>query len=460
MVLSTSRTRKLQYPRGDKMIRQSGRVLVPRAGVRSSRFVYIAVYIAVALFVCQLTTSFSLVDLLLYGKWVGKSGDKLTQSLNMIQIIIGIILFLRGFSKSNGFGAGEILALALACFLILTGLWSIDPDTTIRRGVLYLLFIAGMIGVANSVDDDEFMSVLRMICFVTAGASIFLLVVAPQYVTTPEGDFGGTPGHKNVFGPIMLIGALATLHAMRVNRRRLRFYILMLLLFSTATFIAKSATSLLGILICSSISFLAVLFRRGGGARALALLFFAVMLPLPIMIGLYPDMFLNILGKDPTLSGRTDLWALVMYYIAQRPMLGWGAMAFWSQSNPAADQISWTLGWAIPQAHNALLEMLLEVGSLGTIFFIFIFTRNIILAVRCLSTPAREVALSSLLCSIAIIIEGVSEQQLVDPTSFFVTFFFVTGFMCDKMIRLARRRRSPPHTLAHLRSMHRPCVAR
>jgi O-antigen ligase len=439
------------------MICQSGSVLARRAGVPSLRWIYIAV----ALFVCQPTTSFSLVDHLVYGVWVGKQGDKLTQSLNMMQIIIGIVLFCRGFSKSNGFVVGEKLALALVCFLTLTVLWSVDPDTTIRRGVLYLLFIVGMIGVANSVDGDEFMSVFRIIGFVTAAASIFLLVVAPEYVTTATGDFGGTPGHKNLLGPIMLAGTLATLHALRVNRRRRALYLLMLLLFTITTFIAKATTSLLGILVCSSISFLAVLFRRGGGARALALLFFAAMLSLPIMFGLYPDMFLDILGKDQSLSGRTDLWPLVMYCIAQRPMLGWGLMAFWSPTNPAAYQISWTLGWPVPEAHNGLLEMLLEVGLLGTIFFIFLFTRNIVLAVRCLRTPAREVALSSLLCSIGIIIEGVSEQVLVDPTFFLASIFFITGFMCDKMIRLEGRRRFPPHTSApHLRSMHRPCVAR
>jgi O-antigen ligase len=149
------------------------------------------------------------------------------------------------------------------------------------------------------------------------------------------------------------------------------------------------------------------------------------------------------IGKDPTLTGRTELWAYVNYYISERPVLGWGLYAFWASANPAAEEIWSEVGWTPPHAHNGLLEMLLEVGIVGTAFFVFLWVRNATLAVLALRTPAKELGISSLLCLGGIVVVGVSEVALVDPSQSSVLVFFVTGLICERMLWEARRRRLP-----------------
>ena len=44
-----------------------------------------------------------------------------------------------------------------------------------------------------------------------------------------------------------------------------------------------------------------------------------VSIPVLLLILLSPDLILDFLGKDATLTGRTDLWRFVDIDIAQRP---------------------------------------------------------------------------------------------------------------------------------------------
>jgi hypothetical protein len=51
-------------------------------------------------------------------------------------------------------------------------------------------------------------------------------------------------------------------------------------------------------------------------------------LPALALLATDPGWVLDLLGKDQTLTGRTDLWPLVIDSIAERPMLDWGYRAF------------------------------------------------------------------------------------------------------------------------------------
>ena len=187
-------------------------------------------------------------------------------------------------------------------------------------------------------------------------------------------------------------------------------------------------------------TFFICLYRRGGLSRVLGTSVAVLSGAIALALTLFPDPVLEILGKDATLTGRTELWALVVEKIYERPIAGWGYFAFWGAANPAANAISEELGWAgIPSAHNGLLEMLVEIGVIGTTLISVIFLRSVWLAYRCLRTSARELGTSSLLCSGAIVIIGVTEPVLIDFSSVWTTLFFVFWLMCERTMRAVRR---------------------
>jgi O-antigen ligase len=377
--------------------------------------------------------AFGVVDRLVYGEWAYKAGNKISLGVNLLMIATGLLLFWRA-SRRGRILAGGTLALALAAFLLLSALWSIDPQTTIRRGVLYVFFVIGVVGVAGNLDGDKFMDLLGVTCLLAAAASIVLLVISPGDAMSGSNELRGIFANKNVLGPVMAAGALASLHGIRIGGGRRLPNIFKLIVFIVLAFAAKSATSLLIIFAFCTADRVVALFRR---ARILATFSIILLVPTAVIVAQGLDSFLEMIGKDPTLTGRTDLWPYLIPYISERPILGWGFFAFWSSVNPAGSEISSLLRWPVAHAHNGLLEMLLEVGIVGTIFFVFLWGRNVVLALRCLRTPAKDFAVSSLLCCGGIVLEGISENILVDHSEVLVSVFFITGLICERTVRRA-----------------------
>ena len=269
------------------------------------------------------------------------------------------------------------------------------------------------------MDADEFMHLLSWCCFLAAIASIFLLVASPSHALMVEhrdgrtGDFIGIFPQKNVLGQVMATGALATLHGIRVARRRYLGKLCMLFVFLGMAYASKSTGALMAALLFCGISGFDSLWRKGGAARMTGIILAVVLVPVLIVAVAAPDTFLEMIGKDPTLTGRTEIWAYVNKDIWMKPWLGWGYYVFWQQSNPYAVEISDAVHWVVPNAHNGLLEFLLDVGVLGTALFAFILIRTIVLAVRCLRTPERALAISTISCCAGILLVGVSETVLL-----------------------------------------------
>jgi len=168
--------------------------------------------------------------------------------------------------------------------------------------------------------------------------------------------------------------------------------------------------------------------------------------PIVIFV-MYSDLIFEVFGKDTSLTGRTLFWPYVIDNIIKKPLLGWGFYGFWSPRNPIALQIAEEIRgdnygiFYIVNAHNTLLEFLLEIGFLGTSVFIFLWLRNFIMAVKCMNGPAGRIGLSSVLLLTGILVIGVSETVLLSHEQIWTSLFFIMGFMCEKKLWLARAAR-------------------
>jgi exopolysaccharide production protein ExoQ len=275
---------------------------------------------------------------------------------------------------------------------------------------------------------------LRRLIFLSAIASLVLLPISPSTALMVDGPMRGIFTHKNVLGQVMAVGVLASLHGMRVGGGHRGSCAVMIIMFAGLAFASRSSTSLMSIFFFCAVEVFLALTRRNFVALTMLV---SVTIPAFVVFALSPDLILGFLGKDATLTGRTDLWEFVKICISQRPLLGWGFSAFWLSTNPAAVEISRNLGWTVPQAHNGLFELLLEVGAIGTSVFAIVFARNVWIATRCLRTPAKELGISLLLCCGGILLVGISEEVLVDPSQISVGLLFVMGLMGDRMLRAA-----------------------
>jgi exopolysaccharide production protein ExoQ len=87
-----------------------------------------------------------------------------------------------------------------------------------------------------------------------------------------------------------------------------------------------------------------------------------------VSLGLSPSA-LRAIGRDPTLTGRTEIWGTVLSEV-RNPLLGTGFESFWL--GPRLERI-WNLYWFHPQqAHNGYLEIFLNLGWVGVVLLIIV----------------------------------------------------------------------------------------
>ena len=400
------------------------------------------------LFLLSAIDAFGFIDRVMYGSWAEKTGDTITTTIRLLLILQSLTLFGYSYFKNRdarrGRSVGSNLALLTVGFLFVTSFWSMDAGATILAAIVYLFILIGAIGVARILDPERYMHLLSCSCFLAAIGSLLLAIVSPgsAFSQGTEGlDFMGIFPTKNFLGQAMATGALACLHGIRVARRPPLYKIVMLLVFAGMTVAAKATGALLVTLSFCGISVFFTLWQKGGAARFVGILLAIGLAPVLIVMTVAPDAILELIGKDPTLTGRTEIWAFVTNDIWMKPLFGWGYFGFWHPNNPAAREISDAVRWTVPQAHSGLLELLLNLGIVGTALFFWLFIRNLSLAFRCLGTPAKALAVSAIMCCVGLLMVGVSETVLLAATEPLTSIFFVAGLMCEQAVWVAKRRR-------------------
>src|ERR1700722_11497124 len=287
-------------------------------------------YLVSGFFLLDTLSALGVMSRMVYGFWGGKAGDPITQALNLLLIAASLTLF--GFSfrrRERAFLVGTVLAFFAVGLLFLSALWSLAPETTFRVALVYLFVVLGATGIGRTMDPNEYMHLLSWCCFLSALASIFLLLASPStalVVGSSDGtiDFIGIFPQKNVLGQVMATGALAVLHGIRVARRRYLGKLCMLFVFVGMAYASKSTAALLAALLFCGISGFDSLWRKGGASRTVGVILAVLLAPVLIAGTLAPDAILELIGKDPTLIGRTEIWDYVIRDIGMKPWLGLG----------------------------------------------------------------------------------------------------------------------------------------
>jgi O-antigen ligase len=200
----------------------------------------------------------------------------------------------------------------------------------------------------------------------------------------------GVTTDKNSLGMIAMIfglGALwqlLSLHELKEAPRRLRRLAAQSALLAIALWVlwlSNSMTSLLCFLFGST---LLVITKRWAFFRRPAVLVTIVIAALGLsLFGAFiaPDL-LSVLGRDPTLTGRTEIWNLVLN-MTPNQLLGTGFESFWLGSRL---QQMWSIYWWHPnEAHNGYIEIFLELGWVGiALLALLLLTglRKVVIAVR------------------------------------------------------------------------------
>jgi len=189
--------------------------------------------------------------------------------------------------------------------------------------------------------------------------------------------------------------------------------------------LTRSATVWVALVaVCIALGF-ALLARRIAQDRRMPL--YGLVAGLTVAVGLAVffarDAIFGLLGKSADLTGRTETWAKVWELIEQRPWFGWGWVGYWPTWVEPFDGLDTKAGIAVMSAHNAWIDVWLQLGIVGVLVFapivVLTWQRTWFRAVdqpRRGAGPALPYATSALwpfLVLVALIVQSITESRML-----------------------------------------------
>ncbi|CUJ19244.1 Lipid A core-O-antigen ligase [Cognatishimia activa] len=287
----------------------------------------------------------------------------------LLLLMTFLILWLRG-SKLVEDTALNLLLWGYLLLCLLSTLWSPAPSQTLRLAIQLGITFAFAITAASALSATAFYKTVLWVSLVV----IVLSILVGR--TAANGAWVGVFRSKNDFSQFAACAVMAGFAGVLYGRRRgitlpafacLGLAAILLVKANSAGALVATAGS------CAAMVGLKLLSRFPDMAKvfALTILFLTVTLvalAVTFNFSVFQQILLDATGKDVTLTGRTELWAIAFEEIAQRPLLGIGYKGYWVPGNPTAEMLWEEFGIASKQGfhfHHTLISNAVEVGLIG-----------------------------------------------------------------------------------------------
>jgi O-antigen ligase len=271
------------------------------------------------------------------------------------------------------------LLLLLIGIAMLSFLWSFAPQITLRREVALVGTTLFGAYLATRYSLEELLRLLAWALGISALLSLVFALMLPSYGIASadyasEAWQGVFAGGKNVLGRTMALSAIVFVLLALSNREHRLIFWSGFVLSAGLLWMSNSVTSLISL-------FTTLLLLPLYHALRWRYTLFVSLLILMVVAGEFAvtqllanaEDVLDLLGRDPTLTRRTELWPAVVEMIRQHPWLGYGYGAFWlGWSGESAHVSLWVLEDGDPpilHAHNGFLDLWLDLGLLGLATF-------------------------------------------------------------------------------------------
>lgn len=313
--------------------------------------------------------------------------------------LAGLGLILAGRETWRALARSPWLVL-LALLAIASALWSIDPELSFRRGIA--LFATTLLGVYLAARFD-WLGALRLLAavwFVLMALSFIAGIIAPGFSHSEvhPGAWMGGWSEKNAMGGHAARASFLFAFLVWRDAPLRRWWISGAVLSLLLVILSKSATSLLGAAL--GLGILACAWWMLKGRRwSLAIVWIGLSaVALGVLVYLTaPGLLLGIIGKDETLTGRTDIWVQLLDAIEKKPAVGYGYLAFWGVDSEPRYWLARAVDWPAPSGHNGWLDLAISLGLIGVAIYVIDLAFSLARAGRLsLSSPSGVFAIGFL----------------------------------------------------------------
>jgi exopolysaccharide production protein ExoQ len=321
-------------------------------------------------------------------------GSALNRNFLTGLMLIGVVVLASRSQRTAAFLKANLPIVLFFAYCGLSAVWSDHADVSIKR---WFRGLGDLVMVTIILTDIDWVRAFRWVYTRLACVLIPLSVLFFRWFPALGRSYSIHDGHvsvtgvtddKNLLGAICAIFSLAVIWCMieAIQNKRphrkwfLTGYGVVVAVAVYLLYLADSATATAClvqggiVLILTSIP---AINRRPARVHwiAFAMLGFSA-------LNLFAGSFLlQMLGRNSTLTGRTELWALCLTLVVN-PVIGAGYESFWLGDRLAR---MWEYIPGVNQAHNGYLEIYLNLGWVGVILlvtFLLSSYRNIVRALR------------------------------------------------------------------------------
>jgi len=318
-------------------------------------------------------------------KAVGAEANGLVRALYYPSYVAGLALLWGAFRRTGVALLKSPVLVVLVGLAVCSMFWSVDPSTTLRRGIaLVLTTLAGVV-LAARFDWRR----LAIAIAITFASLVVLSYIAGAFIpslgrmaTLFPGAWRGLWAEKNALGGNMAMGCSLFAGAAMLDARRRWVWAGFAVLALGLVLLSTSKTSLVALMLGLAAFGFVWLARRGPVMGVVMVWLALVVVGIGGAVMLFaPHLVLDALGKDATLTGRTKLWESALRQAKTHPWFGFGYGAIWDDPDPWAPlaKITRDGGFRAHHAHSSWVEMTLNLGRVGfvawALYFLETWTR-------------------------------------------------------------------------------------
>jgi len=306
-------------------------------------------------------------------------GSPFDRNIGLAMLAVGMAIFFARGSKCWGIIKENKLFFLFFTLCGISCFWSEYAFTAFKRytkdfsNLLMVLIILSEVNAKQAIR-----AVLARYVYIAIPLSLVLMYYFPEFGRyynrwTGSAGYSGITTEKNALGQIAFVcgifivwDILEILSNKDSSRDNLDLFIRFLLLGMVIwiLYMAHSSTAILCMTLGSVILLIMKTSFFENQVKNLGT-WLMVLLLTAIVISSIPDLFaslVELLGRDTTLTGRTDLW---MELLAQpfNPLLGYGYQSFWQ--TPEAARLGEKFYFIPNQAHNGYLEVYIQTGLIS-----------------------------------------------------------------------------------------------
>ena len=290
--------------------------------------------------------------------------DRVQTTAGLTLCLVAMVAYARRLLR---FAQTMPLMLLLPVYATASALWSQGPGTSLRSGLSLSVTTLLAFYLGERFSERQQMELLTLVGACVAVANVIVAFVWPEFGIDHqlhEGAWQGLFTQKNACAEATLFLLTPALAFPAIGRYGQMLQGLYMALCLAVILMTQSKTGWVITLIYLGFAGSLRILRRFGGKDALPLaaLAFGFAAVLAVAALAYPALFLSLIGRSGSFSGRAQIWGAILASVLRRPWGGYGFDAFWSMLNGEATRVFSATGWVVTSAHGGFLNVALELG--------------------------------------------------------------------------------------------------